>query len=247
MSDDWDRGAIFDADYLHFYADFLDDARSDADTEIVTRVLGLRPGDEVLDLACGHGRIANRLAGRGIRVTGLDESDAFLHAARADAAARGVVVDYRHGDMRDLTWPAQFDAVVCWFSSFGYFDDAANRAVLAGACRALRPGGRLLVELLQRDAVLPIDRHVTQATTAEGTMSDETVYEPATFRAVTVRTIRRGRWTRRASYSMRLFAAAELCQWMLDAGFATAEAFRGDGEALSPDSRRMIVLARTAP
>ncbi len=79
------------------------------------------------------------------------------------------------------------------------------------------------------------------------TMSDETVYEPATFRAVTVRTIRRGRWTRRASYSMRLFAAAELCQWMLDAGFATAEAFRGDGEALSPDSRRMIVLARTAP
>ena len=49
---------------------------------------------EVLDLACGHGRIANRLAQRGAQVTGLDATPLFLEQARRDAAERGVEVDY---------------------------------------------------------------------------------------------------------------------------------------------------------
>jgi 2-polyprenyl-3-methyl-5-hydroxy-6-metoxy-1,4-benzoquinol methylase len=52
---------------------------------------------EVLDLACGHGRIANRLTQRGARVTGLDATPLFLEQARRDAAARGVEVDYVSG------------------------------------------------------------------------------------------------------------------------------------------------------
>ncbi|MFD2416916.1 methyltransferase domain-containing protein [Amycolatopsis pigmentata] len=47
----------------------------------------------VLDLACGHGDLANRLAARGCRVTGLDSSEIFLDRARADAAAVDVSVD----------------------------------------------------------------------------------------------------------------------------------------------------------
>jgi 2-polyprenyl-3-methyl-5-hydroxy-6-metoxy-1,4-benzoquinol methylase len=49
-------------------------------------------GMEVLDFACGHLRIANRLAQRGCRVTGLDCTDLFLQHARRDAEARGVLV-----------------------------------------------------------------------------------------------------------------------------------------------------------
>jgi SAM-dependent methyltransferase len=78
---------------------------------------------EVLDLACGHGRIANRLAARGARVTGLDATPLFLDLARRDANARGVDVDYLEGDMRTLPWTGRFDRVVNWFTAFGYFDD----------------------------------------------------------------------------------------------------------------------------
>ena len=110
---------------------------------------------DVLDLACGHGRIANRLAERGARVTGLDRTPLFLEVARRDAAARGVEVDYVEGDMRELAWEGGFDRVVSWFTSFGYFDDQANRGVLGGVHGALRPGGSLLIECNNLAELLP--------------------------------------------------------------------------------------------
>jgi cyclopropane fatty-acyl-phospholipid synthase-like methyltransferase len=78
---------VFDKDYLYFYGPHLE-AVSDAQTETVWRLLKLEPGMEVLDLACGHGRIANRLAQRGVQVTGLDATPLFLEQARRDAAER---------------------------------------------------------------------------------------------------------------------------------------------------------------
>ncbi|HEU4908068.1 MAG TPA: class I SAM-dependent methyltransferase, partial [Propionibacteriaceae bacterium] len=88
---------VFDADYLYFYGPHLE-AVSDAQAETIWRLLDLEPGMQVLDLACGHGRIANRLAERGARVTGLDATPLFLEHARRDAAERGVTVDYVSGD-----------------------------------------------------------------------------------------------------------------------------------------------------
>jgi SAM-dependent methyltransferase len=140
----WDE--VFDDDYLYFYETFLTDERSDRDAELIWRLLELEPGMDVLDLACGHGRIANRLAERGARVTGLDATLRFLELAREDAARRGVDVEYVEGDMRALPWTDRFDRVVSWFTAFGYFDDDENRRVLREAHDALRPGGRLLIE-----------------------------------------------------------------------------------------------------
>jgi hypothetical protein len=53
---------LFGDDYLYFWADML--ANADEAVESIWRVLELEPGMELLDLACGHGRIANRLAAR---------------------------------------------------------------------------------------------------------------------------------------------------------------------------------------
>src|SRR5262249_6488444 len=99
------------------------------------RLLDLRPGMSVLDLACGHGDLANALAARDCRVTGLDSSTVFLDRARTDAAAAGVDVEYVAGDMRAIPWTGRFDRVVNWSTAFGYFDDATNRAVLDGIVR----------------------------------------------------------------------------------------------------------------
>src|SRR5581483_3196 len=84
----FDFDEVFDRDYLHFYGLRTDESDLEADT--VWRLLELEPGLEVLDLACGHGRIANRLAERGARVTGLDATPLFLDRAREDAAERRV-------------------------------------------------------------------------------------------------------------------------------------------------------------
>jgi SAM-dependent methyltransferase len=236
---------IFDADYLHFYAGILNDERSDADVDLIGRLLDLEPGMEVLDLACGHGRIANRLAGRGYVVTGLDASAEFLDVARADAEARGVSVHYVRGDMRRLPWTAKFDRVVSWFTAYGYFDDQQNKAVLAEVARALRPGGRFLVELNNRDWILRNfqPHRVTQL--GDDFMIDQsTPPDPLTGRLATRRTVIRGGVVRHGSYVVRQFTFTELRDWLLDVGFSAVDGYDQRGEPLEMDSRRMIVVAR---
>ena len=80
----FDTDEVFDDDYLVLLR-ARSAAVSDADAETIWRMLSLDRGSEVLDLACGHGRIANRLAARGARVTGLDTTPSFLERARAEA------------------------------------------------------------------------------------------------------------------------------------------------------------------
>jgi ubiquinone/menaquinone biosynthesis C-methylase UbiE len=77
---------------------------ADDNCELIWRLLELRPGSRALDLACGHGRIANRLAQRGAVLSGLDPSPLFLDRARRAAAELAVQVDYVHGDVRSLPW-----------------------------------------------------------------------------------------------------------------------------------------------
>jgi Methyltransferase domain len=88
----------FGEDYLYFYDAFLTGEVSDAQADRLWRLLGLESGVEVLDVPCGHGRIANRLAARGASVTGLDANALFLARARRRGGARrrGRVHPRRH-------------------------------------------------------------------------------------------------------------------------------------------------------
>jgi SAM-dependent methyltransferase len=243
MGDEWPIGELFDEDYLHFYATVLTDEATDVETAVVWNLLSLPTGAEVLDLACGHGRIANRLAGLGVRVTGLDATSLFLDLAREDAAQRGVQVEYVLGDMRALPWVDRFDAVVSWFTAFGYFDDDQNRAVLARVHQALRPGGRFLIELNHKDGLLP---HWLPAGVTEvdgDLMIDQRDFDPVTGRSNTMRTVVRGGQVRRLFFFTRLFSFTELRDWLVDAGFPRVDGYAGDGSPLASSSRRMILVA----
>ena len=210
---------------------------------MIWRTLALEPGMDVLDLACGHGRIANRLAQRGARVTGLDATPMFLELARRDAAERGVEVEYVEGDMRAIPWSGRFDRVVSWFTSFGYFDDDENRAVLRAARDALRPGGRLLVEGNNLPELLRRWLPAIVVERGDDLMIDRSRFDPVTGRAETERTIVRGGRVRRVRYAVRLFVAAELGEWLRGAGFAEVAFFDGEGEPLTAQGRRMIAVA----
>jgi ubiquinone/menaquinone biosynthesis C-methylase UbiE len=48
--------------------------------------------------------------------------------------------------------------VICWFTSFGYFDDDDNRNVLSEFARVLGPGGRLLIETIHHDGSSGVSR-----------------------------------------------------------------------------------------
>jgi SAM-dependent methyltransferase len=239
----FDVDDVFDDDYLYFYAELLTDERAEREADLLWRLLELEPGAEVLDLACGHGRIANRLAGRGARVTGLDRSPRFLELARQDAAARGVDVEYVEGDMRSHPWTERFDRVLIWFTSYGYFGDDDNRSVLESARRALRPGGRLAIDLHNRDAFAR-NFLATRVLERDGDlMVDRAAFDVTTGRDEVERAVVRGAQVRRMHYSIRVFTFTELRDWLLQAGFDEVTAYDHEGEALAFETRRMIVVA----
>ena len=102
-----------------------------------------------LDLCCGFGRHSLAMAEGGLDVFGLDLSGALLAQSRElpDAgrlAGRLVRADARRPPYLDQS----FDSVVNLFSSFGYFGDDGDAEMLDGIARVLRPGGRLVMDLM---------------------------------------------------------------------------------------------------
>ncbi len=109
---------------------------------------GIKPGAKVLDVGCGAGFIANRLAGLGFRVTGIDRSESSLRVARSHAPAGGLV-SYQTADAYALPFAAEtFDAVLM-LDFLEHVEQPAR--VISGASRVLRPGGMVAFYTFNRN------------------------------------------------------------------------------------------------
>jgi SAM-dependent methyltransferase len=215
---DFDFEGVFDEDYLYFYEQFLTPERNAEEVEMIAALI--EGSTEILDCPCGHGRIANGLAERGLRVTGIDRSELFLDHARADAQARGVEVEYVHGDMRELPWRERFDGLVNWFTSFGYFDDETNRSVAQGFHDALRPGGRLAMETMNPVRLLKYFQptHIV-AERGDDLMIDKAELDLVSFTVGAERVVVRHGRVRRAPFRVRMYTFVELRGLLESVGF----------------------------
>jgi SAM-dependent methyltransferase len=144
---------LFDEDYLRTLP-FLTPQATQAEADFVIQTMSLPAGSQVLDVGCGYGRHAMELAARGFHVVGLDLSTPLLVRGGEEAQRRGLTINFVRGDMRELDFENQFDGAYCVFSTFGYFDDETNKKALVNIARALKPGGKLLIEILNRDYVI---------------------------------------------------------------------------------------------
>jgi SAM-dependent methyltransferase len=241
-----DVEALFDDDYLHFYAGMLGDERSDQDAAAAIALGPLHEGMSVLDVPCGHGRLAVRLAQRGLAVTGVDVTERFIEVARVQAEAAGLDVALQVGDMRRLPVDGPYDAVICWFTSFGYFDDDENRAVLCELRRVLRPGGVLLVETLHHDGYVRSFTEAPEAIVVEvdgDLMVDRNRFNPTTGRIECERVTVRGGVRKQTTFAIRLPTIPEWHQWLGDAGFAAVTCSQLDGSDVELDTWRLVVRA----
>lgn len=125
--------------------DFHDIARNDLwpmGERIVKRARVL-DGEDVLDVGCGTGNAAIRAAQAGGRVVGVDLTPELFGAARSEAAAAGVLVEWVEGDAEQLPFEDEsFDAVL---SVFGAMFAPRHRVTAHELARVLRPGGRLVM------------------------------------------------------------------------------------------------------
>src|SRR5579872_5464064 len=108
--------------------------------EDVVRLLSPRSGERILDLGCGTGYLTNIIARAGSRVIGIDKSPAMIE--RANAAYPDL--DFRIMSATDLHFDTPFDAV---FSNAVLHWVLDKETAVDNIYRALRPGGRLVVEM----------------------------------------------------------------------------------------------------
>ncbi|GAA2532455.1 class I SAM-dependent methyltransferase [Streptomyces fimbriatus] len=242
---DWD--ILFGDDYDFFDLPDLTPELSEREAASMVKLGGFEPGMTLLDAPCGHGRHANVLAAQGYSVVGVDRDERFLAMAAAEAGQRGVDVDYRQLDLREMDFDAEFDAAVSWYSSFGYFDDETDRDILRRYRRALRPGGRFLLDMHSPYRHIPSilanhEMHVDVLRRGGNMAIDIQELDAEASRYYAEKITIRGSKVERARYSVRMFTAPEILEWFRTAGFSGTRVMNEHGGTFTVSSRRLVVL-----
>ncbi len=200
--------------------------------------------DHILDLGSGPGRHALPLAAQGYPVTAVDTSAELL---RELEQRRGQLpIEIVQADMREFVREQAFDLVVVMWTSFGYFADEADHARVLDNIRAsLKPGGRLVLDLVGLEYLCrnlqPV--HLTEydhgrilverpELTDELTRLDNDWY------------LIEGDQVHRTRFSHRVWSAGEIRALLANAGFTPISLYGGyDGDDYDFDSERLIVVA----
>lgn len=215
------------------------EALEDADQQVeqIVTATALRSGMRVLDAPCGTGRIARRLAARGVEVVGVDITERFLDEARAAG------LNVEHADMRELPFEDEFDVALCMWGSFGYFDDEGNLAQARAAGRALRPGGRYLIDVPGAESLLVNFRERDWFSAGAIDVLERRSYVVGTGRVETEWTFVHGGERDVQTTSIRVYTVPELTDLLTDAGFTTFSALDDELEPYGLGSRRLWMVA----
>ncbi len=240
----WER--FFSGPWLRYQLAMDEPALVRPAVDLLEAVLDLRPPLRVLDAPCGDGRLGREFARRGYRVTGLDATPALLAAGRRKARAEGLELDWVEGDMRRVRWRERFDLALCWWGSFGYFDEEGNRRQLRALARALKPGGVLAMDLHSPETIFPSFARQQWSERGGVILTNQTRYDALAGRVETDWTLfpKEGGRRRRARSSIRLYTLRELCALAEAENLGDCRAF-GDyeGAPFELDARRLVFLA----
>ena len=242
----FDVKAIFNpVDYQYFYENSIGVKITEKQIKFLLDNFKLDRPQNILDLACGHGRHANILAELGHAVTGVDITPGFLRQAKQAAHKLGVKVRYIKKDMRQISFSNEFDRVIMLFTAFGYFDDKQNLKVLHNIARALRRGGLFYFDTHNRDIFLKHFIPFMVVDKGRDMMIDRNEFDPRTGIFSNRRTIIRNGKRKDMSFFVRFYNYTEINALLNKAGFIIDNAF-GDweGAKFNRDSRRMLIIAK---
>jgi SAM-dependent methyltransferase len=217
------------------------------EVEQVIALSSVPPDAKILDIGCGPGRHAMEFARRGFSVTGVDRTAAFLERAIRQADEEQLLVEFVLADMRTFHRPLCFDVAISLYTTFGYFESEEDEsAVLRNLFASLKPGGRLVMELLGKELIARDFRARNWQCSPDGTaflLEEREVRGGWGFLQnhwlLLSNTTKEYRWT------MRLYSGAELESLLRNTGFSSVTLYGGlTGSPYNNEAKRLIAVSQ---
>jgi SAM-dependent methyltransferase len=123
----------------------------DRTVEWLIDMIPLKAGDSVLDLGCGPGLYASRLARAGLRVTGVDYSCRSIEYAARYANENSLEIAYRYENYLELGDENQYDAALLIYGDFCPLNLGQRSRLLQNIHRALKPGRKFVLDVSTRE------------------------------------------------------------------------------------------------
>lgn len=239
---------FYDEHLAHLLLEQTTDDEVQGTIRFLTETLSLNTHTRIYDQCCGNGRLSLPLAALGHEVVGVDQAAIYIDEALRAEAPR---TTFFAGDACEVVIDPPCDAVINWWTSFGYATrDEDNVRMLRAAYASLKPGGGFALDFLNVPGII---RHFQRDVVTRRELPDGQVVLLRESRL----DLRHGRilkrWTyflpdgRRVSHdtSVGLYMPHQLVALAAAAGFDHIELWGGtDGSDLTPESPRCILTAR---
>jgi SAM-dependent methyltransferase len=231
---------------LDFWRAAISDEQTRAEANFIKNQLRLPPGAKVLDVPCGNGRLSIELAAFGFELTGVDIAEEFIEEAKRNSRERGLNIDWRRGDMRDLPWSNEFDGAFCFGNSFGYLDDDQNADFLEVVSRTLKPGARFILDAPAiAECLLPNFQEKRTIEIGGITATIDNRYDHEQSRIFPSFTFVRNGVEDKRSSSQRIYTYKELTGLLRSAGFETVSAYSSlDEDPFKLGAHRLLLVAK---
>ncbi|KAA3634040.1 MAG: class I SAM-dependent methyltransferase [Calditrichaeota bacterium] len=217
---------------------------TNAQVRFYLKHLNLKKGMSFLDCPVGIGRIAIPLAKRGINVTGIDLAESYLIELEEKASKRNLPLKLFHSDMRRINFNGEFDTAGNLWTSLGYFEkESDNLLVLKKIYTALKPNGKFVIQVINRDWVL--NNFSSSDWTAFGKVKvlEQRIFDYAESKSRATWTfIKEGKETA-VDTSIRMYSYHELKKLLEKVGFKNVHGFGSlNDDPISRDTREMFIF-----
>lgn len=139
------NNTFFDGHYKHIWRQIFPELTTLRETDWMLNEGNLQPGDQVLDIMCGHGRHSLELGRRGIAVTAVDNLSDYITGIRDKAESEKLPIQAICKDVLEMHIDKQFDAAICMGNSLQFFNEHELLRLLSTISGHLKPGAKFLI------------------------------------------------------------------------------------------------------
>lgn len=236
---------FFSGLWLELQTKMYSDEQTEKQAKFIANVLKLKKKAKVLDCPCGNGRISNKLSKKGFEVTGIDNNDFLLKEAVKNSKKLKLNTTYLKTEMYKIDFDNKFDAVICFWGSFGYFDDKTNLNFLKNVFKALKPGGKFLLDTHTVESILTKFQKNGWFKVGNIFVTEYRTYDIINSRIISNWTIIKNGKIENKNTSIRLYSYKELTNLLKSIGFKKFTAYGSlKKEEFSNNPNRLYLVAQ---